>query len=166
MFTLGKLIAADIFLNNADRIPSHSFKQGNAGNLIFEVFVNESLDDKAMKEGGEGGEANVQFMAGVAGCDNKCYPVVGGSGEARARYIEMVEAFVKEVFADLDVIIKGERPLNEYEYPSMRHVVGFMKEQAQVEMKGREVFKVLEGLVVGMYNISNVGLRVYEESIY
>ncbi len=113
----------------------------------------------------KGGEGHVQFMGGVAGCDNKCYPV-GGSGEARARYIEMVEAFVKEVFADLDVIIKGERPLNEYEYPSMRHVVGFMKEQAQVEMKGREVFKVLEGLVVGMYNISNVGLKVYEESIY
>jgi len=46
---LGKLIAADIFLNNADRVPSHSFKQGNGGNLIFEVIVNESLDDKAMK---------------------------------------------------------------------------------------------------------------------
>ena len=56
--------------------------------------------------------------------------------------------------------MKGEQPLAEYDYPSLRHATGFLREQAQIEIKGREAFKILEGLIVGLYNISNVGLIV------
>ena len=60
--------------------------------------------------------------------------------------------------------MEGEKPLAEYEYPSLRNITGFLKEQAQVEIKGREAFKILEGLIIWIYNISNVGIQTYEDA--
>ena len=69
--------------------------------------------------------SNVEFMDAVA-CDNKCYPISGASG--MDGYIEQVELFLKEVFIDLGVIMNGDKQLPEYEYPSLRHITGFIKE--------------------------------------
>ncbi len=66
LLTLGKILACDIFLANSDRIPSHSSSNGNAGNLLFEVQVDESLTDETMLDGGE----DVAFLDIVA-VDNK-----------------------------------------------------------------------------------------------
>ena len=82
LFTLGKLIASDIFLNNSDRIPSYSQKQGNAGNILFELKVDESLDEEAFKDSDD-----VVFIETVA-VDNKCYPVIHKEG--LKAYIEQV----------------------------------------------------------------------------
>jgi hypothetical protein len=71
LFSLGKLLAADIFLNNSDRIPTHTFKQGNAGNVIFEVKIDESTDEQTMKNPED---SSMSFLDLVA-CDNKCYPI-------------------------------------------------------------------------------------------
>jgi hypothetical protein len=71
---LGKLIAGDIFLNNSDRIPSHSLKEGNGGNIFFELKVDESLDEEAFRDSDD-----VTFTETVA-VDNKCYPVVHKEG--------------------------------------------------------------------------------------
>ena len=122
LFTLGKLIAGDIFLNNSDRIPCHSPKQGNAGNILFELKVDESLDEEAFKNSDD-----VTFIETVA-VDNKCYPVVHKEGlEA---YMNQVTSWIAELFGDLRIIMDGEKPLSEYEYPSLRYVTGFMKESA------------------------------------
>lgn len=120
LFTLGKLIAGDIFLNNSDRIPSHSLKEGNGGNIFFELKVDESLDEEAFRNSDD-----VTFTETVA-VDNKCYPVVHKEG--LDAYSAQVTSWITELFGDLRLIMEGEKPLPEYEYPSLRHVTRFLKE--------------------------------------
>ncbi len=39
LLTLGKIIAADLIVNNPDRVPSYKWKEGNSGNIMIEVDV-------------------------------------------------------------------------------------------------------------------------------
>ena len=63
------------------------------------------------------------------------------------------------MFEDLQMVIKGESPIPEYSYPSLAHVVAFFWENQRIELKGRQIFKILEGIVLGLFNLSNLGLE-------
>ena len=64
-----------------------------------------------------------------------------------------IEIFIIEVFADLRLIINGDVAVNEYEYPSIKRVLAFFKDHTLYEIKGRAAFRIIEGIIIGLFNI-------------
>lgn len=61
---------------------------------------------------------------------------------------------------DIRVIMNGEAPVVDYGYPSMRRVKAFIAEHTGYdELKGRACLRIVEGFVIGLYNIANVGFE-------
>jgi len=63
------------------------------------------------------------------------------------------------VFEDLRVIINGTASVVNYNYPSIRRVLDFVHDNTAYELKGRAAFRIIEGIVIGFFNIKNEGLR-------
>jgi hypothetical protein len=50
LINMGRIIAADLFLNNNDRFPLIWENDGNYGNILFEVKTDEKIDDELLME--------------------------------------------------------------------------------------------------------------------
>lgn len=71
LLTIGKIIAADISINNPDRVPSMRWKEGNSGNLMIEIEGNVNEDEYRDPYYNE-----MKFSSDVVAIDNKCFPVL------------------------------------------------------------------------------------------
>lgn len=61
--------------------------------------------------------------------------------------------------------MNGEHPINDYHYPSLSRVLIFIKNSTQyTELHGRAAYRILEGFVIGLLNLSNVGIRLINET--
>lgn len=63
------------------------------------------------------------------------------------------------IFEDLALIRTGKAAVIEYTYPSLSDTIEFLRENCQYELKGRQCLRVLEGLVLGLFNIGNLGAK-------
>jgi hypothetical protein len=71
--TIGKIIAGDIVMNNPDRIPTMmGGKRGNSSNVMFEVRIDENIDEERYFEDGYSGMRFEEAMA----IDNKCFAII------------------------------------------------------------------------------------------
>lgn len=68
-------------------------------------------------------------------------------------YLERIEGFLDTVFKDLRLIINGEVAVSEYNYPSIRRVLDFFYDHTLYRIEGRAAFRILEGIVIGLFNI-------------
>jgi len=50
LINIGRIIAADILMNNNDRFPLIWDTDGNYGNILFEVKTDEKVDDELLLE--------------------------------------------------------------------------------------------------------------------
>lgn len=66
---------------------------------------------------------------------------------------------VEAVFKDLRLIINGEVAVNEYDYPSISRVLDFFRDHTLYDIKGRAAFRILEGIIIGFFNIQNEGYQ-------
>jgi hypothetical protein len=57
------------------------------------------------------------------------------------------------VFRDLRYVINGEVAVTDYEFPSIKKILDFFRDNTLYEMKGRAAFRIIEGIVIGMFNI-------------
>jgi hypothetical protein len=165
LITLGKIIAADICVNNPDRVPSMVDKEGNPSNLMFEMRLDEQIDEERYHNP----EYSEMHFGDVMAIDNKCFCIQQSDlaqVEAIKSYLAAIEEFVKEVMDDLKVIMKGEAPLAEYDYPSLRRSLTFLELHTSVEIRGRSAFRILEGLVIGFFNITNLGTSAVEDTLH
>jgi len=72
LLTLGKIIAGDMILNNPDRIPTLGNKMGNSSNVMFEVRIDENIDEeKYFMDEYDG----MKFEEAIA-IDNKCFAII------------------------------------------------------------------------------------------
>ncbi len=78
--------------------------------------------------------------------------------------MKRVESFIEAVFKDLNLIINGDVAVNDYHYPSIKRVLDFFKDHTLYEIKGRAAFRIIEGIVIGLFNIQNEGFRSTEEA--
>jgi hypothetical protein len=51
------------------------------------------------------------------------------------------------------VLINGTVAVNEYGYPSIKRVLDFFRDHTLYEIKGRAAFRVIEGIIIGLFNI-------------
>lgn len=59
----------------------------------------------------------------------------------------------------------GSAPVTDFDYPSLSKLKHFIKRSTNYELQGRACLKVLEGLVIGLFNISNIGFTAVEETL-
>ena len=69
------------------------------------------------------------------------------------------------MFIDLRLIINGEVAVNDYDYPSVKRVLDFYRDHTLYEIKGRAAFRILEGIIIGLFNIQNEGLKAAVEAL-
>ena len=81
------------------------------------------------------------------------------------RYLGRVKTFINSVFEDLKIIISGKFAVNEYEYPSLHRFSGFFHTYTGYDIRGRSLFRIIEGMVIGLFNIQNMGLGPLEDLI-
>ena len=72
LINLGKIIAADIVVNNPDRMPMIWDNHGNSSNLLFEINTDEKIDDEKIANMDY---TDFQFASSVA-IDNKCFCII------------------------------------------------------------------------------------------
>ena len=69
LINIGKIIAADIVINNPDRMPMIWDNHGNSTNLLFEISTDEKIDDEKLY--------NLDFtdftFRNTNAIDNKCF---------------------------------------------------------------------------------------------
>lgn len=71
LITLGKIIATDIVVNNPDRIPSVQEKRGNSSNLMFELKLDENINEENYYDNAYAGMNFSEVLA----TDNKCFSI-------------------------------------------------------------------------------------------
>lgn len=49
--------------------------------------------------------------------------------------------------------------MNDYHYPSIKRVLDFYHDHTLYTIKGRAAFRIIEGIVIGFFNIQNEGYR-------
>ena len=67
--------------------------------------------------------------------------------------MKRIENFFEAVFYDLRLIINGDVSVNEYDYPSIKRVLDFYYDHTLYRIEGRAAFRVIEGIIIGMFNI-------------
>ena len=95
MLTLGRIIATDIVVNNPDRVPSIQSKNGNSSNIMFEVHLDEKIDQEKYFDDSYAGMS----FSDVVAIDNKCYSII--LPESQEIYLRNVETFLTSMFEDL-----------------------------------------------------------------
>jgi len=134
LITLGRLLAADMFCNNTDRLPCGALFDstkplGNSTNLQFEVL----LDDKVTTEStflDTANNADINFGDAYA-IDNKQYSIALTDKlkvEAMAAYKAGIEKRMESLFEDISYLRKGQVAVTEYGYPSVKEVVEAVRE--------------------------------------
>ena len=71
LINIGKMIAADIIVNNPDRMPMIWDNHGNSTNILFEITTDEKIDDDKIANLDY---TNFTFLQSIA-IDNKCFTV-------------------------------------------------------------------------------------------
>jgi len=51
------------------------------------------------------------------------------------------------------VIINGQASVINFNYPSIRRVLDFMYDNTLYDIKGRGAFRIIEGIIIGLFNI-------------
>lgn len=68
-------------------------------------------------------------------------------------YLDRVRWFINGVFEDLKIIISGKYAVNEYDYPGMAWFSSFFHQYTGYDVRGRSLFRIIEGFVIGLFNI-------------
>lgn len=155
------LMPDDVLMNPLVELTGH---QGNPHNVLFEIKVD---DDKVNESQFSDAEYASMNFGEVFAIDNKCFCVKQTDKvkiESLRIYLMRMERFITEVFRDLKTIMDGEFPITDFQYPSLRKVVDFITYHTMYELKGRQCLKILEGLVIGFYNIMNIGFDAAVDS--
>jgi hypothetical protein len=79
-------------------------------------------------------------------------------------YLKRIEDFIIAVFKDLRLIINGEVAVYDYNYPSIKRVLDFYYDHTLYSVSGRAAFRILEGIIIGLFNISNEGIVCMQEA--
>lgn len=98
--------------------------------------------------------------------DNKQYSIAQTDKlkvEALSAYKAGIEKRMESLFEDISYLRKGQVAVTEYSYPSVSEVIEAVKETCQYELKGRQCLRVMEGMVIGLFNIGNVGAKAAAE---
>ena len=165
LFNLGKIIATDMCVNNPDRVPAlWEGHQGNPTNLIFEVLIDEKLNEEQYHDPNY---TELNFADTIA-IDNKCFAIAQTDLikiESLKMYLQQLETFVTDIFSDLKVIMNGQAPITEYGYPSIIKSLDFIRMQTNFDMKGRPGLKILEGIVIALFNIATVGFKLVKQTL-
>lgn len=149
---IGKIIAGDLFINNSDRFPLVWDNDGNNSNILFEVKTDEKIDDELIENPNylDFNYNDAVAIDTVAFCINELDRIGIKNME---RYLGRVKNFINSVFEDLKIIISGKFAVNEYEYPSMHRFSGFFHTYTGYDIRGRSLFRIIEGMVIGLFNI-------------
>lgn len=75
---------------------------------------------------------------------------------------------MEAVFQDLRLIINGDVAVNDYHYPSIKRILDFYYDHTLYRIEGRAAFRIIEGIIIGFFNLQNEGyvsaVKAYEES--
>ncbi len=153
-------------MNNPDRMPMIWDNHGNSTNILFEIKTDEKIDDDTIANMDY---TDFSFQNSIA-IDNKCYTIKQTDraliNNLRS-YLNRIENFFEAVFKDLRLIINGDIAVNDYHFPSIKAVLDFFYDNTLYEIRGRAAFRVIEGIIIGMFNIQNEGVEscyiAYEE---
>jgi hypothetical protein len=162
LINIGRIVASDIFMNNMDRFPVIWDNDGNSGNILFEVKTDEKIDDDLLLEPNY---IDLNFNNSVA-IDTICYCIDESDRyglRGAEKYMKKVEDFLEQLFMDLKVIISGKHSVNTYEYPSMKRLSAFIHTHSAYDIRGRSLFRIIEGIVIGFFNIKNMGMEVVQQ---
>lgn len=56
-------------------------------------------------------------------------------------------------------VINGEVAVHDFSFPSVKRVLDFFHDHTLYDIKGRAAFRIIEGIVIGMFNIQNEGIK-------
>lgn len=162
LINIGRIIAADLFLNNNDRFPLIWDNDGNYGNILFEVKTDEKIDDELLLEPNY---TDLNFNDSVA-IDTICHCIdeTNRYGQKGAeKYLKRLRDFINQLFSDLKGIISGKYSVNEYDYFSLRTMSAFVHTYTSYDIRGRSLFRIIEGIIIGLFNIKNMGMEVVNQ---
>ena len=154
---IGKIIAGDLLINNSDWFPLVWDNDGNNSNILFEVKTNEKIDDDLIENPNylDFNYNDAVAIDTVACCINELDRIGMKNMEW---YLDRVKYFINSVFEDLKIIISGKFAVNEYDYPSMKWFSAFFHTYTGYDIRGWSLFRIIEGMVIGLFNIQNMGL--------
>lgn len=162
LINIGRIIAADLFMNNNDRFPLIWDNDGNYGNILFEVKTDEKIDDDLLMEPNY---TDLNFNDSVAiDTQVRCIDETNRYGKVGTeKYLKRVRGFIDMIFSDLKEIISGTSSVNAYEYDCMKNLASFVYTHTGYDIRGRSLFRIIEGVVIGLFNIKNMGMGVVKK---
>lgn len=80
-------------------------------------------------------------------------------------YLQRIEDFITSLFEDLRYIINGKASVMNYNFPSINRVLDYLHDNTLYPVKGRAAFRIIEGIVIGLFNVKNEGLRCIVEAL-
>ncbi len=167
LFELGRILATDTFINFSTRFPAifgidKSASPAGASkavfeNLLFELlapaatthsFIIYSKDDSPQYEVG-----NLYAISSKCNCFRS---ESAATQAATVNYLNRLEKFVGQVFADCKAVMKGDTELSSYPFACLDPIMTTL-DKKQASLSGLCCLEIVLGIVVGYYNIIGMG---------
>lgn len=141
LIDVGRTMATDTFINFHRRFP-----------LLWDIPRRRGLENVLFRQAD--GEVREVFV--VNSCCN-CFRLEIDQHAAMLEYLGRMEKFLNCLFVDCKAVMKGETDINGYAFNSLKTVKEFLHKK--IEIKGILCLEIMFGIIVGYYNILQMGME-------
>ena len=154
LIDIGRIVAADIFVNNSERLPLLWEKEvPNTDNLLFEV-------DTRGEETVHGQPGGTHIKRAIAAIQTiNCFNSDTKVGQMnKITYLNRIEQFLESIFTDLKHLMKPEADILTYSFSTMSTFRTFFMDFTEYDIGPMGCLEILLGIIIGFYNI--VGMDI------
>lgn len=148
---IGEIIAADLFINNCDRIPIIWNHDGNPNNLLISIHP-EDMTTQSMLD-----SSHPPFK-GIYAIDSRCFCIKSTdsiSSSNLSNYISRLTSYINLLFQELSKILSS-KVLDAVPYNSTAQLKRYLELYTGFSLQNNEAFQVLKGIVYGLKRISEL----------
>jgi len=150
MIDIGRTLAIDSFLNFPLRFPLlwKTSKTKGLENILFELKDNSQ-----------------EIIGNLFLLNTHCYCFTNGNAPhaMRVDYLNTVEQFICDVFKDCKMVMQGKTDITTYEFESLKKIKDFLINHCKIE--GVICLEIVFGIIIGFYNIVNMGKERIEKTL-
>lgn len=149
--SIGNILAADLFINNCDRVPLIWNHDGNPNNLLVS-FNSNGLDNQAILD-----DTHPSFK-GIYAIDSRCYCIKNNdpiSSTNFQSYITRLTTYLANLFQELSLILTSKM-LDSVSFQTISPLKRYLELYTGFTLQKTHCFQVLKGLVYGLKLISDL----------
>jgi hypothetical protein len=157
LLDIGRIISADIFLNNGDRFPMIWENSGNSNNILFQIKLDNVFEEEEMFDQDN---LDIEFLHACS-IDTRVVCIKSDTPQAKQNlhnHLTRLGKFLEKIFNDLRQIMKGDIEIETFEFISIKKLTKFISDYTLHSISPMSSLEIIFGITIGFSNIVNMGM--------